>query len=114
MLSLFNGIEDIDEGTKLKMLIEWLSKYLNQQEIVSIIDEQLKLLENEEQEQQELENTDDAEYQMSAGGPPPSHDFTKGFDAEEPVEEPSVDVAPPELEVADQEDLANIEGEDLL
>ena len=100
------------------MLIEWLSKYLNQQEIVSIIDEQLKKLDNEEKEQEELagdEKNDD--YTISAGGPAPSHNFTGGFEPEhkpEQVEGPSVDVEPPELEIPNQEDLANIEGEDLL
>ena len=50
ILNLFGNIESIDDDTKLKMLIEWLSTYLNQQDIVDIIDEHLKELDNEEEE----------------------------------------------------------------
>ena len=54
ILNLFGNMENIDDDTKLKMLIEWLSTYLNQQDIVDIIDEHLKELENEEDENPDL------------------------------------------------------------
>ena len=70
ILSLFNNLETVDEDTKLKMLIEWLSNYLNQQDIVDIIDERLKELEQEEKENPPEEKDDeDAEFDMSSGGP---------------------------------------------
>lgn len=70
ILSLFNNLETVDEDTKLKMLIEWLSNYLNQQDIVDIIDERLKELEQEEKENPPEETDDeDAEFEMSSGGP---------------------------------------------
>ena len=70
ILSLFNNLETVDEDTKLKMLIEWLSNYLNQQDIVDIIDERLKELEQEEKENPPEETDDEeAEFDMSSGGP---------------------------------------------
>ena len=42
MLGLLQNIEAIDDTTKLKMIIEWLGSYLNQQDIVDILNERIK------------------------------------------------------------------------
>lgn len=70
IISLFNNLEDIDDDTRLKMLIEWLGNYLNQQDIVDILDERIKEIEQEEKEQEENGEVDDNEKQnepMSSG-----------------------------------------------
>ena len=70
IISLFNNLEDIDDDTRLKMLIEWLGNYLNQQDIVDILDERIKEIEQEEKEQEENGEVDDNETQnepMSSG-----------------------------------------------
>ena len=59
ILNLFGNMENIDDDTKLKMLIEWLSTYLNQQDIVDIIDEHLKELKAGEDENPELNDGDE-------------------------------------------------------
>ena len=61
ILNLFGNIESIDDDTKLKMLIEWLSTYLNQQDIVDIIDEHLKELESEENENPDIPGDEDVD-----------------------------------------------------
>ena len=118
ILSLMNGLENVDEEVKLDMILEWLSKYLNQQDIVDIINEHLKELETDTDdngnpiESNDSENDDN--HEMSSGGGP-SNDFNFDFDMgggndeeipeEEPEEEP---------ELAPQVDLTDIEGEDLV
>ena len=119
MISLFDGIEQIDDDVKLKMLIQWASKYLNQQEIVDIINDFLKSLENEEKEEQQDkhekqidgENEDNKTTHFSSNEPPNTPDFNN-LENEEPESTENEHNNPPEL--ADQENLADIEGEDLL
>ena len=124
ILSLFNNLETVDEDTKLKMLIEWLSNYLNQQDIVDIIDERLKELEQEEKENPPEETDDEeAEFDMSSGGPVggsglggPSVDIDIN-DNEETNNDNDNDVTPNPMtdenrpQLAPEVDLAEIGGE---
>lgn len=113
VLALFDGIDKIDEDTKLNMLIEWLSNYLNQQDIVNIINERLQELEAEEDEEAEI-TEDNTDYEMSPNDGASSFD-EPSFDADinnDNFEEPSNEE--PNLEVPEQTDLADIEGQDLL
>lgn len=121
ILSLMNNIEAIDETTKLDMIIQWLSNYLNQQDIVDILNERIKDLENEEQEkdaedyQEQAEDMTDSDndFELSSGGDVESNPFKNTLDTEQPEEKPTPNnIEKPEL--APQVDLANIEGEDLL
>lgn len=120
ILSLMQNIEAIDETTKLDMIIQWLSNYLNQQDIVDILNERIKELENQEQDEQTEIYQDQAEeiangesndnIKISPKGP--------GLKSFEPQETESDEEKPeeplPQPETAPQVDLANIEGEDLL
>ena len=121
ILSLMNNIETIDETTKLDMIIQWLSNYLNQQDIVDILNERIKDLENEEQEkdaedyQEQAEDMTDSDndFELSSGGSVESNPFKNTLNKEQPEEKPTPNnIEKPEL--APQVDLANIEGEDLL
>ena len=110
-----NGIEAIDDKVKLDLLIQWLSSYLNQQDIVDVLDEHIKELEQEEKKVDDFDDSkgSDEDLEMSSGGPDIDLNFNGGFDdfgsdedfEEEPLEEP---------ELASEVDLSNIEGEDLL
>lgn len=125
MLSLVDNMEQIDDTTKLNMLIEWLSKYLNQQDIVEIINNRLKELDKEETEKTQDEHeqqidgdtnndfSDFSDSSFSSSSPSFSGpDFDENFDEEDNnTEETSEDNTP---QLADQENLADIEGEDLV
>lgn len=131
-LSLFNDIDTIDENTKLKMIIEWLSKYLNQQDIVDIINEKLKELETEQKEQEtdkaeEAIEGDNNDYEMSSGGGPSDHFEPEPIERDEPTMDTDIDISNNEdtesntsseptntPQLSNQTDLADIEGEDLL
>lgn len=120
MMSLVDNIELVDEDTKLNMIIQWLGKYLNQQEIVNILNERIKELEKEENEAmiEEVEDgideaTEDDGFEFKGG----KGGLDGGFDDIPPFEEtPELDIPneEPNLEMPEQENLADIEGEDLL
>ena len=125
IMALFNNIEQVDEDIKLEMLTNWLSSYLNQQDIVDILDTSLK--EKEAEEAEEIDETKAGggdDFEMSAGGgsssmPPMgnlgSTDEEKSLgipiDTIEPTAETEPESAP---ELAPQVDLANVEGQNLL
>lgn len=125
IMALFNNIEQVDEDIKLEMLTNWLSSYLNQQDIVDILDTSLK--EKEAEEAEEIDETKAGggdDFEMSAGGgsssmPPMgnlgSTDEEKSpgipIDTIEPTAETEPESAP---ELAPQVDLANVEGQNLL
>lgn len=121
ILSLMNNIEAIDDTTRLEMIIQWLSTYLNQQDIVDIIDERLKELDAEGVDVED-EYTGDNDGPTAIGGGAPSRvsggpmggpSLDNGPDLD--IEEPEVEEEPPaKPELAPQVDLANIEGQDLL
>lgn len=131
-LSLFNDIDTIDEDTKLKMIIEWLSKYLNQQDIVDIINQKLKELETEEKEKVTDEAEDaiegDNNYTMSSGSissnnftpPKPSSktndlDFDLDINNDNNEMDNDIDTDTKNTpQLSNQTNLADIEGEDLL
>lgn len=124
ILSLMQNIEAIDETTKLDMIIQWLSNYLNQQDIVDILNERIKELENQELEQDAEDYQDQAEDiadgDVKANNKlAPKAPGIKSFDStdnEIPEESTTEETEEPlpEPEKAPQVDLANIEGEDLL
>ena len=107
--------------TKLDNIIQWLINYLNQQDIVYILNERIKDLENKEQEkdaedyQEQAEDMTDSDndFELSSGRSVESNPFKDTLDTEQPEEKPTPNnIEKPEL--APQVDLANIEGEDLL
>lgn len=128
MTQLLDNIEQIDDDTKLQMLIEWLSKYLNQQDIVEIINNHLKELDKEETE----ENQDEHEEQVGGksdspirssssfgSGPsftPPDLNTENDTDNNEETstEEGSEEGESNNPQLATQQNLADIEGEDLV
>ena len=128
MINLISNIESIDEDTKLKMLVHWMSRYLNQQEIVDIIDERIKNLDK----QHRIDVQDAVDDATSE-----SDDNDNDFDLNMPLDhfsEPDFDVPAPSPmpneaedintdntesntsspEISNQEELSNIQGEDLL
>ena len=125
MTQLVSNIESIDEDTKLDMLISWLSKYLNQQDIVEILNQHIKQLEKEETEKkrEEHENQIDGDSDIGnfSGGSnsfsdvdlDTDFDTDEGTDMDTDTEETTTEEEPiPTL--SDQENLADIEGQDLL
>ena len=125
IMALFNNIEQVDEDIKLEMLTNWLSSYLNQQDIVDILDTSLKEKEAEEAEEIDETNVGSGDdFEMSAGGGsssmPPMGNLGS-TDEEKPPEIPTDTIEPtaetePESapELAPQVDLANVEGQNLL
>lgn len=127
MLALLSNIEAIDDDTKLTMIIDWLGSYLNQQDIVNILNERIKELENEEDSIDEKSDNDkENDIPMSGANVPPSappmrHNFNDNEDEEVniPTEnntetETNTDTETETPEIAPQVDLASIEGEDLI
>lgn len=123
ILSLMNNMDTIDETTKLDMIIQWLSTYLNQQDIVDILNERIKELEAEEQEQESEDYQDQADemtggdddIEISSGGEVKSNPFEDIKPKESDQEKSELPELPKDKpEQAPQVDLANIEGEDLL
>lgn len=119
ILSLMNNIEAIDETTKLNMIIQWLSNYLNQQDIVDILNERIKELNNEEAEKKADEyqdkvdkmsdDSDDIDISPEDIGLN-SFDISDNDRKEIPKEKSYLK----KPEIAPQVDLAEIEGEDLV
>ena len=120
MLNLVQNIEAIDDTTKLNMIIEWLGSYLNQQDIVDIIDERLKELEDEDKTPDDLDNNNEnTEIERPLGGGTPSNRPSLDINVNGPEEtetngpeETETNIETPEI--APQVDLASIEGEDLI
>lgn len=120
IMALLDNLEQIDDDTKLKMLLEWLSTYLNQQDIVDILDERIKELEKEEKEalangevpQQEKEKG--GEFEMSGGGSAPSSLGNMPINTNEPTDDNGNEIVPNPMtdenrpEIAPQVDLAEI------
>lgn len=116
ILSLMNNIDAIDETTKLNMIIQWLTSYLSQQEIVDIINERLDEMKKEELKGDNSEEgkEDDTEYDLSPddGGLMPDDFEMPDKEPDKDIEMPEVEK--PELEIDNEIDIADIEGEDLL
>lgn len=120
IMALLDNLEQIDDDTKLKMLLEWLSTYLNQQDIVDILDERIKELEKEEKEalangevpQQEKEKG--GEFEMSGDGSAPSSLGNMPINTNEPTDDNGNEIVPNPMtdenrpEIAPQVDLAEI------
>ena len=114
------------------MLVNWLGSYLNQQEIVNIINERLDELEekgidvDKAAEEEDKEDSGDIDMDINVGGPSSGPDFGPDIggpdlDMGEPTDidtdiesEPEPESGTNEPELAPQENLADIEGEDLL
>lgn len=129
ILNLIDKMDAIDQESKIKMLVNWLGSYLNQQEIVNIINERLEELEekgidvNKAAEEEDKEDSGDIDMDINVGGPSSSPNFGSDlggpdldFDIpEEPEPETETEEGTTgEPELAPQENLADIEGEDLL
>lgn len=111
IMGLFSGLDEkIDESTKISMLSTWLSNYLSQQDIVSIIDKTLK--EQEDEQQNNIEDTQVDEEESI-------EDID--FDSETPsfpnLNSPQDDMETyeaPDLDTAEDINTSDIEGEDLV
>lgn len=117
MINLVQNIEAIDDTTKLNMIIEWLGSYLNQQDIVDIIDERLKELEDEDKTPDDLDDNEDVETERPMGGGSPSSRPSLDINVNGPEENETPEIEETETEtpeLAPQVDLASIEGEDLI
>lgn len=120
IMALLDNLEQIDDDTKLKMLLEWLSTYLNQQDIVDILDERIKALEKEEKEAlangevPQQENEKGGEFEMSGGGSAPSSLSNMPINTNEPTDDNGNEIVPNPMtdenrpEIAPQVDLAEI------
>ena len=118
IMSLLDNITSIDEDTKLEMLIEWLSTYLNQQDIVDIIDKHLKELEeNGTDEEDDTDEEPENKFKMSGGGPSSSPKPSLGNSEPEPTDDNGNEIVPNPMtpenkpELAPQVDLADITTE---
>lgn len=118
IMSLLDNITSIDEDTKLEMLIEWLSTYLNQQDIVDIIDKHLKELEeNGTDEENDTDEEPENKFKMSGGGPSSSPKPSLGNLGPEPTDDNGNEIVPNPMtpenkpELAPQVDLADITTE---
>lgn len=132
ILSLLNNIDSIDETTKLDMIIEWLGKYLNQQEIVDILNERIEELEKEEKDKDkqeyedkvndeigdandfDFEGGDEVESNPFKNSDIASNDFDETEDDNISDESNENNNEPNQPELAPQTNLADIEGEDLV
>lgn len=120
IMALLDNLEQVDDDTKLKMLLEWLSTYLNQQDIVDILDERIKALEQEEQDNQTNDNDDKeqgGEFKISGGGGSSLTPFENNISINtdnEPKDDNGNDIVPNPMtpenrpEIAPQTDLAEI------
>ena len=120
IMALLDNLEQVDDDTKLKMLLEWLSTYLNQQDIVDILDERIKALEQEEQDNQTNDNDDKeqgGEFKISGGGGSSRTPFENNISINtdnEPKDDNGNDIVPNPMtpenrpEIAPQTDLAEI------
>lgn len=132
MLNLISDIESIDEDTKLKMLVHWMSRYLNQQEVVDIIDKRIKDIDKQHRidVQDAVDDaTSDSDSDDNDFDIPSKHFSEPDFDIPAPspildnIEDTNSDNTEPNTntntntstpELSNQEDLSNIQGEDLL
>lgn len=130
MLNLVSNIDAIDEDTRLDMIVKWLSSYLNQQDIVQILDERIKELEAEETDIDDLDDGNNEPIHTSGGGAPSSMDIninSSPSDTDANIPDEILDTKPETdntetdntetsetPEVAPQVDLASIQGEDLI
>lgn len=122
ILSLFNNLDIVDETTKLDMIIKWLGSYLNQQDIVDIINERLKELDDtEDSEEDKPDSADDAKFNMSSGNSTPSNinniniaDTENENDEVIDNADTNIETPEPELNISNDIDLSSIEGQDLL
>lgn len=120
IMALLDNLEQIDDDTKLKMLLEWLGTYLNQQDIVDILDERIKELEKEEKEAlangevPKQEDEKGGEFEMSGGGSAPSSLGNMPINTSEPTDDNGNEIVPNPMtdenrpEIAPQIDLAEI------
>ena len=117
MMGLVEKMEQIDESTKLEIILNWLGSYLSQQDIVDIINKYLdesehnETSDNYDEQLDEIDDdNEDMNFEPSSGlsdsSFPPLNDTTE--------EEGGEELEPEMPELSDQEDLADIEGEDLL
>ena len=116
IMNLFSGMDEkLDEDTKIQMLTNWLSNYLNQQDIVDIIDSTLKETEKEEQESDSDDKSnesfedEDIDINIDTFGDSSLPDTDFEMSNSIPQKSPSEN-----LETAENIDTSEIEGEDLL
>lgn len=121
MISLVDNLEKIDETTKLDMILDWLGSYLNQQDIVDIINKHLKELEQDEEEQKEdIDNKSKKSISSNGSNTPSFSSFDNNLmnneedidaDVDTNIEDNNQNNTP---ELSNEVNLSDIEGEDLV
>ena len=121
ILALFNNIDEVDNKTKLDMIIQWLTSYLNQQDIVDILNELLDELDEKEKASKDNSSEGDtSDFDLSSGTTDSAFP-----DLNVPDEDPELDLGNeepktnnketnPRPELSNDIDLSEIEGEDLV
>ena len=116
IMELVSKIGAINDATKLDMLLNWLSNYLNQQDIVDIINKRIQELDekgltvdNYDEEDNENNNEDtDSGSDFNASTITSSPSATSASIPKENTK------STPDLETSEDVNLADIEGQDLL
>ena len=116
--SLFQNIEDerLTPNVKLEMLMAWLGSYLNQQDIVNIIKKQLDSVAKEESTATDMnpENTDNSDNNPDINIDIDNTPSSSSFNPEATPVANDFATEPRNLETAQEVDLAEIEGQDLV
>lgn len=124
IMQLFDSMDNtIDESTRIDMLTSWLSDYLNQQDVVDIINKRIAQLKKSDQpiDGDTPENLDsDKDKKISHMNIPSGSSFPD-LSEEQPEEEPESEPIDntnnnetSNLQQPEQTNLTNIEGEDLV
>lgn len=116
IMELVSKIGAINDATKLDMLLNWLSNYLNQQDIVDIINKRIQELDekgltvDKYDEEDSIDDETDSDF-SSIKSTPSSSSEPDLKQTKEPTPELNTT---PDLETSEEVDLADIEGKDLL
>ena len=124
IMQLIDGIDIVEDKTKLDMMVSWLSTYLSQQDIVDILNNTIADMEQQEEDEKEFDiEKDDNNHKdnsFGASSRPPKIDIHNDIDIPEDNTNDDIEIdttetpETPDLEIPTQTDLSNIEGEDLL
>ena len=123
ILALFNDIDEVNNRTKLDMIIQWLGNYLNQQEIVDILNDLINELDEAEKENEaetNKQNKDSSDFDLSSGPIESAFPDLNEPDITPPSVDNSTDITnndnkdTEKPELSPQVDLSDIEGEDLV
>lgn len=123
LLSLIEKLDQVNDESKLEIVLDWLTNYLGQQDAADIIKKQMDEEEQENEEEQAKDivgepGSENLDNDINMG-PPRRSSFEPPMEEPEPeptengVKEPTEELTP-DLNTPPQADLNDIEGEDLL